>query len=100
MAVAVSTEAEIELFLETLRLDAGISDFIANLGQDLVASGVLREAEFGKQPSRLQRSKLKSKFKESKIYVGDIDTGEEWQTKPDDWWDLHGAKLVLRIQGA
>eukprot|EP01048_Picozoa_sp_COSAG05_P040575 COSAG05_NODE_20873_length_276_cov_0.587571_1_plen_52_part_01 len=52
MAVAVSTEAEIELFLETLRQDAGISDFIANLGQDLVASGVLREAEFGKQPSR------------------------------------------------
>ena len=35
MAVAVSTEEEIELFLETLRLDAGISDFIANLGQDL-----------------------------------------------------------------
>ena len=50
MAAVQSTEAEIAQFLDCLRDDAGIRDFIPNLGQDLVASGVLREAEFGKQP--------------------------------------------------
>ena len=92
MAAVQSTEAEIAQFLDCLRDDAGIRDFIPNLGQDLVASGVLREAEFGKQPSRLQLSKLKTKLKESKIYVGDIDTDAAWQAKPDDWWDRLGFK--------
>ena len=41
-----STADEISAFLDQLSGEAEIHDFIDNLGQDLVASSILREAEF------------------------------------------------------
>ena len=95
-----STPGEIKAFLEQLAVQAGITDFISNLGRDLVASGVLRAEEFDKTPGMLQVAKLKTKLRDSKIYVGDIEAGAEWKTKKADWWDQHGAQLVIRIQKA
>ena len=60
-AAAQSTETEWTTFLDQLRDQAEIDDFIENLGQDLVGSEILREAEFGKKPSMLQKSKLKAR---------------------------------------
>ena len=42
-----STPDEIKAFLEQLAAQAEITDFIPNLGRDLVASGVLRAEELG-----------------------------------------------------
>ena len=95
-----STEAEWSAFLDQLRDQAEIDDFIENLGQDLVGSEILREADFGKKPSMLQKSKLKTKLRGSKIYVGDIEADASWKTKKEQWWDEHGSKLVIRIQDA
>ena len=95
-----STPDEIKAFLEQLAAQAEITDFIQNLGRDLVASGVLRAEEFDKTPGMLQVAKLKTKLRDSKIYVGDIEAGAEWKTKKADWWDQHGAQLVIRIQKA
>ena len=47
-----------------------------------------------------QKSKLKAKFKASKVYVADIASESSWKYKQEEWWDEHGAKLVLRIQKA
>jgi PP-loop superfamily ATP-utilizing enzyme len=55
-----STPDEIKAFLEQLAAQAEITDFIQNLGRDLVASGVLRAEEFDKTPGMLQVAKLKS----------------------------------------
>ena len=95
-----STPDEIKAFLEQLAAQAEITDFIQNLGRDLVASGVLRAEEFDKTRGMLQVAKLKTKLRDSKIYVGDIEAGAEWKTKKADWWDQHGAQLVIRIQKA
>eukprot|EP01048_Picozoa_sp_COSAG05_P025529 COSAG05_NODE_6534_length_942_cov_1.344009_1_plen_219_part_00 len=98
-----STAQEIEAFLTALTRVAGITDFIENLGRDLVASGVLRKAEFSETPTRLQLSKLRAKLKESRVYVGDISTTANWKdtaAKKDEWYDLHGGPLVVRIQKA
>ena len=95
-----SSAAEIAAFLAQLKNQAEVTDFMENLGQDLLGSGVLREADFGKKPTSLQLSKLKAKFRESKVYVGDVQAGAEWKDKKDEWWDEHGAPLVLRIQDA
>ena len=43
-----SSSDEIKAFLEQLASQAEITDFIQNLGRDLVASGVLRSEEFDK----------------------------------------------------
>ena len=59
MADGTSSEAEVTAFLDELRDTALIHNFIENLGQDLVSTGVLREAEFGKKPGMLQLAKLK-----------------------------------------
>ena len=45
-----STAGEITAFLDQLARQAEITDFIQNLGRDLVASGVLRAEEFACQP--------------------------------------------------
>ena len=58
---------------------------------------MLRAEEFDKTPGMLQVAKLKTKLRDSKIYVGDIEAGAEWKTKKADWWDQHGAQLVIRI---
>jgi hypothetical protein len=99
-AAAQSTETEWTAFLDQLRDEAEIGDFIENLGQDLVGSEILREAEFGKKPSMLQKSKLKAKLRGSKIFVGDIEADASWKNKQEQWWDEHGSKLVIRIQDA
>ena len=52
-----STPDEIKAFLEQLAAQAEITDFIQNLGRDLVASGVLRAEEL----SLKRRSLLKNK---------------------------------------
>ena len=44
-----STAGEITAFLDQLAGQAEITDFIQNLGRDLVASGVLRAEEFDKR---------------------------------------------------
>ena len=98
MADGTSSEAEVTAFLDELRDTALIHNFIENLGQDLVSTGVLREAEFGKRPGMLQLAKLKIRFKQSGIQVGDIPTTAEWAEKKMDWWEQHGAKLILRVQ--
>eukprot|EP01046_Picozoa_sp_COSAG06_P021384 COSAG06_NODE_1605_length_8948_cov_25.421939_5_plen_597_part_00 len=95
-----SSSDEIKAFLEQLAGQAEITDFIQNLGRDLVASGVLRSEEFDKTPGMLQVAKLKTKLRDSKIYVGDIAAGAEWKDRKADWWDQHGAQLVIRIQKA
>ena len=95
-----SSSDEIKAFLEQLAGQAEITDFIQNLGRDLVASGVLRSEEFDKTPGMLQVAKLKTKLRDSKIYVGDIAAGAEWKARKVDWWDQHGAQLVIHIQKA
>ena len=95
-----STAGEITAFLDQLAGQAEITDFIQNLGRDLVASGVLRAEEFDKNPGMLQVAKLKNKLRESKIYVGDVEAGAEWKDQKENWWDQHGAGLVIRIQKA
>ena len=55
-----SSSDEIKAFLEQLAGQAEITDFIQNLGRDLVASGVLRSEEFDKTPGMLQVAKLKT----------------------------------------
>ena len=32
--------------------------------------------------------------------MGDIPTDEEWSDKKMEWWETHGAKLILRVQDA
>ena len=95
-----STAGEITAFLDQLAGQAEITDFIQNLGRDLVASGVLRAEEFDKNPGMLQVAKLKNKLRESKIYVGDVEAGVVWKDQKENWWDQHGAGLVIRIQKA
>jgi hypothetical protein len=70
MADGTSSEAEVTAFLDELRDTALIHNFIENLGQDLVSTGVLREAEFGKKPGMLQLAKLTIRFKQSGIQRG------------------------------
>ena len=70
-----STADEISAFLDQLSGQAEINDFIDNLGQDLVASGILRKAEFSPKPGMLQIAKLRTKFRDSKIFVGDVEAG-------------------------
>ena len=93
MADGTSSEAEVTAFLDELRDTALIHNFIENLGQDLVSTGVLREAEFGKKPGMLQLAKLKIRFKQSGIQVGDIPTTAEWAEKKMDWWEQHGLSI-------
>ena len=78
-----STAGEITAFLDQLARQAEITDFIQNLGRDLVASGVLRAEEFDKNPGMLQVAKLKNKLRESKIYVGDVEAGAVWKDQRD-----------------
>jgi hypothetical protein len=99
-AVAQSTETEWTAFLDQLRDEAEIDDFIENLGQDLVGSEILREAEFGKKPSMLQKSKLKTKLRGSKIFVGDIEADASWKNKKFAHWQRGGAAGRERAAGA
>eukprot|EP01043_Picozoa_sp_COSAG02_P008563 COSAG02_NODE_276_length_26189_cov_810.678191_8_plen_95_part_00 len=81
-----STAGEITAFLDQLVGQAEITDFIQNLGRDLVASGVLRAEEFDKNPGMLQVAKLKNKLRESKIYVGDVEVGVVWKDQGHSKW--------------
>ena len=100
MSHSTSTADEIGAFLDQLSGQAEIGDFIDNMGQDLVASGVLRKAEFSPKPGMLQVAKLRTKFRDSKVYVGDIEAGADWKGRQAEWWDAHGARLVIRVQKA
>ena len=36
----------------------------------------------------------------SGIHISDLETGEDWKDRKAEWWDAHGARLVIRVQKA
>ena len=96
--VAPPTADEFREFLQKIKEDVQVTDFIQVVGTDLLGAKVISAADFSTPPNSLQLAKLTRRISESGIHIADIEVGQEWNAKQDEWWEEHGALFVERLQ--
>ena len=83
---------------QKIKEDVQVTDFIQVVGTDLLGAKVISAADFSTPPNPLQLAKLTRRIRESGIHITDIEVGQEWKDKQDEWWEEHGALFVERLQ--
>ena len=96
--VAPPAADEFRDFLQKIKEQVQVTDFIQVVGTDLLGAKVISAADFSTPPNSLQLAKLTRRIRESGIHIADIEVGEEWSAKQDEWWEEHGALFVERLQ--
>ena len=81
--VAPHAVDEFRDFLQKIKEQVQVTDFIQVVGTDLLGAKV---------------AKLTRRIRESGVHIADIEVGAEWSGKQDEWWEEHGALFVERLQ--
>ena len=80
------TDEEFRTFLQSIKDDVGIEDFVQVVGTDLLGAKIISAADFGAPPNPLQLAKLTRRIRGSGVRIADIEVGEEWEDKQDEWF--------------